>query len=85
MSAENRAWFFLALSSRHKCLISCKNYATHPGSIIGQDSLIEQIFSEAKRILAEHRGEVMGETLRARLLDYGLRQDQASSRVLFPA
>jgi trimethylamine--corrinoid protein Co-methyltransferase len=46
--------------------------------------LIRQILAEAKQILAEVGVEVMGQALRERLLDYGLRQDPSSGRVLFP-
>ena len=54
-----------------------------PTLSIIEDRLIEQILSEAKRILAEIGVEVMGEALLTRLLDYGLEQDRASGRVLF--
>jgi trimethylamine--corrinoid protein Co-methyltransferase len=49
-----------------------------------ETDLIEQILLEAKQILAEVGVEVMGQTLRERLLDHGLQQDPASGRVLFP-
>lgn len=49
-----------------------------------EDDLVQKVLDEAKRILAEIGVEVMGRTLRERLLDYGLKQDPASGRVLFP-
>ncbi len=48
------------------------------------DDLIPKILDEAKRILHEIGVEVRGPGLRQRLLDYGLRQDASSGRVLFP-
>lgn len=49
-----------------------------------EDSLIRQVLVEAKQILAEVGVEVMGQTLRERLLDHGFKQDPASQRILFP-
>ncbi len=49
-----------------------------------EEDLIQQILVEAKQILAEVGIEVMGATLRERLLDYGLKRDPASQRILFP-
>ena len=46
--------------------------------------LTKQIITEAKRILHEIGLEVRGNTLRQRLLEYGLGQDPHSGRVLFP-
>jgi trimethylamine--corrinoid protein Co-methyltransferase len=46
--------------------------------------LIQQVLSEAKRILAEIGIEVMGQTLRQRLLDYGLKPGPDGKRLLFP-
>lgn len=51
--------------------------------IIGQE-LISQILSEAKRILAEIGVEVLGQTLRERLLDYGFKFGPDGKRLLFP-
>jgi trimethylamine--corrinoid protein Co-methyltransferase len=48
-----------------------------------QDNLIAQILSEAKEILSQVGVEVRGSQLRQRLLDYGLKQDPQSGRVLF--
>src|SRR3989338_4066148 len=48
------------------------------------DALIPQILSEAKRILAEIGVEILGENLRQRLLDHGLRTDANGARILFP-
>lgn len=48
------------------------------------DDLLPKILDEAKRILYEIGVEVRGPGLRQRLLDYGLRQDPASERILFP-
>ena len=45
-----------------------------------EDNLIKQVLDEAKQILAEVGVEVMGQALRERLLDYGLKQDPASQR-----
>ena len=55
-----------------------------PSISIVEDSLIEKILGEAKRILAEIGIEVMGAALRGRLLDYGLSQDPSTQRLLFP-
>ncbi len=52
-------------------------------SIVG-DELIDKILAEAGRILAEVGVEVMGTALRERLLDYGLKQDDDTGRILFP-
>ena len=46
------------------------------------DDLIEQILTEAKRILAEVGMEIRGRTLHQRLLDYGL--PTQNNRILFP-
>ena len=46
------------------------------------DDLIEQILTEAKRILAEVGMEVRGRALRQRLLDYGLPAND--DRIFFP-
>lgn len=47
--------------------------------------LIEQILTEAKRIMAELGMEIRGEKLRRRLLDHGLKTDDSNERILFPA
>jgi trimethylamine--corrinoid protein Co-methyltransferase len=49
-----------------------------------QDDLIIQILDEAKRILSEVGVEIRGSKVRRLLLDYGLKQDPKSERVLFP-
>jgi trimethylamine--corrinoid protein Co-methyltransferase len=49
-----------------------------------QDNLIAQILFEAKQILSQVGIEVRGPQLRRRLLDYGLRQEPTTGRVLFP-
>jgi trimethylamine--corrinoid protein Co-methyltransferase len=46
------------------------------------DDLIDEILTEAKRIMAETGIEVRGETMRQRLLDHGLKTDD-NGRVLF--
>ncbi len=46
--------------------------------------LIAQILAEAKHILAEIGVEIMGDDLRQRLLDLGLKQDPTTTRILFP-
>ena len=48
------------------------------------DELIEKILHEAKRILSEIGIEVRGSVLHQRLLDYGLKTDPESGRILFP-
>jgi len=48
------------------------------------DELIIQILDEAKRILAEVGVEILGENLRQRMLDFGLKTDAAGERILFP-
>lgn len=48
------------------------------------DTLIEQILTEARRILSEIGMEVRGPALRQRLLDAGLPADASGERVLFP-
>ncbi len=48
-----------------------------------QDELIHQILAEAKRILSEIGVEVRGGALHGRLLDFGLKTDPATGRVLF--
>lgn len=55
-----------------------------PGLNIVSDDLIAQIWTEAKRILAEIGVEVRGPRLRQRLLDYGLKHDPTSGRLRFP-
>ena len=55
-----------------------------PTISIIEDDLIQQILTEAKQILAEIGVEVMGHTLRERLLTHGLKQEPVSGRVLFP-
>lgn len=47
--------------------------------------LIDRILDEAKRILAETGMEIRGETMRARLLERGLKTDSGGERFLFPA
>jgi trimethylamine---corrinoid protein Co-methyltransferase len=49
-----------------------------------EQSLIDRILDEAKRILAEIGIEVRGPALRQRLLDHGLKLDDAGERILFP-
>jgi trimethylamine---corrinoid protein Co-methyltransferase len=49
-----------------------------------EQSLIDRILDEAKRILAEIGIEVRGPALRRRLLDHGLKRDEAGERILFP-
>lgn len=49
-----------------------------------QDELIQQILSEARRILYEVGVEVRGPRLRRRLLDEGLKMDAKEERVFFP-
>jgi trimethylamine--corrinoid protein Co-methyltransferase len=51
---------------------------------VAEDSLIEEILAEAKRILAEFGIEVRGATLRERLLDHGLCAEPSEGRILFP-
>ncbi|MCA9918472.1 MAG: trimethylamine methyltransferase family protein [Anaerolineales bacterium] len=53
-------------------------------NVISPD-LISRILDEAKRILSEVGIEVRGPLLRQRLLDYGLKQNGVSGRLLFPA
>lgn len=48
-----------------------------------QDNLIAQILDEAKAILSQVGVEVRGSDLRQRLLDYGLKQEPHSGRILF--
>lgn len=48
------------------------------------DELIDKILHEAKRIMAEIGVEVVGTTLRQRLLDMGLKADAENGRILFP-
>jgi trimethylamine--corrinoid protein Co-methyltransferase len=47
------------------------------------NGLIQEIVTEAKRILSEIGVEVRGAALRQRLLDYGLKADRGSGRLLF--
>lgn len=47
--------------------------------------LIGRILEEAKRILAETGMDIRGATMRARLIDLGLKTDKNSDRILFPA
>ncbi|MEE4216946.1 MAG: trimethylamine methyltransferase family protein [Xanthomonadales bacterium] len=47
--------------------------------------LTGRILDEAKRILAETGMDIRGATMRARLLDLGLKTDRNNGRVLFPA
>ena len=49
------------------------------------EELIGRILDEAKRILAETGMDIRGETMRARLLDLGLKTDKNGDRILFPA
>jgi len=49
------------------------------------DELIKKVLDEAKRIMAETGMEIRGEKLRQRLLDHGVKTDQAGKRVLFSA
>lgn len=49
-----------------------------------QDELIQQILSEARRILYEVGVEIRGPRLRRRLLDEGLKMDAKEERVFFP-
>ena len=44
----------------------------------------DKILAEAGRVLAEAGVEVMGTALRERLMDYGLKQDDDTGRILFP-
>lgn len=55
-----------------------------PSLNVLSDELIQQILSEAKRILSEVGVEVRGPRLRARLLDSGLKFDADGVRLLFP-
>ena len=55
-----------------------------PSLNILTDSLIAQILDEAKRILSEIGIEVRGPALRQRLLEAGLKPDEANGRLLFP-
>jgi trimethylamine--corrinoid protein Co-methyltransferase len=55
-----------------------------PAIHLFQDNLIVRILTEAKRILSEIGLEVRGARLRRHLLDYGLKRDPASGRVLLP-
>lgn len=48
------------------------------------DDLIAQILAEAKHILAEVGVGILGENLRNRLLDSGLKLDEVGERILFP-
>jgi trimethylamine--corrinoid protein Co-methyltransferase len=48
------------------------------------EKLIEEILTQAKRILSEVGVEVRGPQLQQRLLDHGLATDPKSGRVLFP-
>jgi trimethylamine--corrinoid protein Co-methyltransferase len=56
-----------------------------PSVSVLDNDLLEKILIEAKRILAEIGVEVMGPTLRERLLAHGLKLDAAGRRLLFPA
>ncbi len=56
-----------------------------PSLNVVSPELITQILDEAKRILSEIGIEVRGPALRQRLLDYGLKLDDAGERILFPA
>ncbi len=49
------------------------------------EKMIVRILDEAKRIMAEVGMEIRGESLRARLLDHGLKTDAGGERILFPA
>ena len=51
---------------------------------VAEDSLVEEILAEAKRILAEVGIEVRGPSLRGRLLDHGLKAEPKDGRILFP-
>lgn len=53
-------------------------------NILGE-GLIGRILDEAKRILAETGMDIRGETMRAQLLDLGLKTDESGDRILFPA
>ena len=55
-----------------------------PSLSIITDHLVEKVLTEAKQILAKVGVEIMGRSLRERLLDYGLQQDPNSGRLLFP-
>ena len=56
-----------------------------PGLEVLDDALTGRILNEARRILAETGMEIRGASLRAQLLDRGLREDASGERVLFPA
>lgn len=53
-------------------------------NVISED-LISRIVDEAKKIMAETGMDIRGQSLRSRLLEYGLKVDASSNRVLFPA
>lgn len=55
-----------------------------PSLNVLSDQLLEQILSEAKRILSQIGIEVRGPQLRQRLFDHGLGLDAAGERILFP-
>ena len=55
-----------------------------PSLNILSDDLIAKILAEAKRIMAETGMDIRGPEMKARLLDHGLKLDQAGERVLFP-
>ncbi|MCP4271772.1 MAG: hypothetical protein GY781_07365 [Gammaproteobacteria bacterium] len=48
------------------------------------NDLINKILDEAKRIMAETGMDIRGENLKQRLLEHGLKTDDAGERVLFP-
>ena len=61
------------------------NEHMRPRIQVAEDSLVEEILAEAKRILAEVGIEVRGPAMRGRLLDHGLKAEPKEGRILFPA
>ena len=55
-----------------------------PSLNVLSEDLIRRILDEAKRILAETGIEIRGASLRARLLDHGLKTGPDGERILFP-
>ena len=55
-----------------------------PSLNVLSEELIQRILDEAKRILAETGIEIRGASLRARLLDHGLKTGPDGERILFP-
>ena len=56
-----------------------------PSLNVLSDDQINRILAEARRLMAEIGMEIRGETMKARLLDSGLKTDAGGKRILFPA